>query len=297
MLNAMTVDLEDWGQSVLDPRLPVTDRVVGNLDRVLALLDELSVKATFFALGKVCEKFPQLLPAIAKAGHEIASHGYGHELVYRQSPRDFREDLARSIAIIEDQTGQRPAGYRAPAFSITSRCPWAPAILEQLGFRYSSSIFPIPGRRYGLPNAPASPFRWPGCRLMEFPLTTVEMLGRRWPACGGGYTRLLPSPVLEAILRHVNRQGRPAVIYLHPYELAVGEVASFRRDGVPVHWLRHLTQELWRGRVADRLRRLLTAAPFGTISDALAETPILRAEPATPRAPARPATPTTALDT
>ncbi len=121
MLNAITVDLEDWGQSVIDPALPVTDRVLRNTDRVLELLDEHGLRATFFALGRVCEAFPGLLPRIAQAGHEVASHGYGHELIYRITPKAFREDVRRSAELIAEQTGRRPIGYRAPAFSITER--------------------------------------------------------------------------------------------------------------------------------------------------------------------------------
>jgi polysaccharide deacetylase family protein (PEP-CTERM system associated) len=229
------------------------------------------VRATFFALGRVCERFPALLPAITDAGHEVASHGYGHELVHRQSPDAFAADVARSIEVIEQQTDRRPIGYRAPAFSMTRQTGWAGPILAGLGFRYSSSIFPIRGRRYGQPDAPRVPYRWPSCDLIEFPLTTIRMFGRNLPVCGGGYTRLLPAPILASTIGLLNRRGQPAVIYLHPYELAAEEVSSFCRRGIRASHKRKLTQSLWRSRVQGRLCRLFEEFPFSTMTQALAD--------------------------
>lgn len=295
MLNAMTIDLEDWGQAVLDPSHPVTGHVVENVRRVLDLLAAHRVQATFFALGKVCERFPRLLPDVAAAGHEIASHGYGHELIYNQTPDAFASDVRRSIDIIEAQTGRRPVGYRAPAFSITRQSLWAGPILAELGFRYSSSVFPIEGRRYGIPDAPRRPYRWPNCGLIECPLTTARLLGRNFPVCGGGYTRLLPAPVLAWAIRRLNRQGLPAVIYLHPYELAPDEIGSFRKGGTHMSWRKSLTQSLWRSRVAPRLARLFSEFEFTTMSRVIAENEILAspatlAPPVTDRIPCWPAT-------
>jgi polysaccharide deacetylase family protein (PEP-CTERM system associated) len=269
MLNAMTVDLEDWPQAVLDPRLPVSDHVVRNAERVLELLGRHGVRATFFALGKVCERHPRLLPAIASAGHEIASHGYCHELVYRQSPAEFAVDVQRSIDIIEAQTGQRPVGYRAPAFSITRRSLWAGPILAEAGFRYSSSVFPVRKRRYGIPDWPALPGRWPHCDLVEFPLTTLSVLGHRLPTCGGGYMRLWPLAVHAQAISRRNLDGSPAVIYLHPYELAPEEIQAFRQAGIRVRWQRQLMQSLWRSRVEPRVNALLDRFAFGTMRQAL----------------------------
>lgn len=285
MLNAMTIDLEDWGQAVLDPAHPVTRHVVDNLRRVLDLLSAHGVKATFFALGKVCEQFPELLPDVAAAGHEIASHGFGHRLVYHQTPSAFADDVRRSIDIIEAQTGCRPAGYRAPAFSITRQSLWAGPILAELGFRYSSSVFPINGRRYGIPDTPRGPYRWSNAELIECPLSTVRIVGHNVPVCGGGYTRLLPGPLLSWAVRHLNRRGLPAVVYLHPYELSPGEVASFRNQGTRVTWHKSLTQSLWRSRVPTRLARLFSEFQFATISQVISETTI-----ATPGSTAEPQT-------
>lgn len=271
MLNAMTIDLEDWAQGVLDPGFPVSDRILGNTERVLSLLDRHHVRATFFALGKACERFPQLLPMVASAGHEIASHGYGHELVYRLSPEGFEQDVRASIAIIESQTGRRPVGYRAPAFSITKRSLWAGPILAKLGFRYSSSIFPIHKRRYGIADWPSLPVHWPGCPLLEFPLTTLSLAGNRIPVCGGGYMRLFPSVIHEYAIHRHNKAGHPAVVYVHPYELAPEEVKSFRQDGYSFSRKRALMQSLWRSRVEPRLERLMDRFAFGTMDEALSQ--------------------------
>ncbi len=267
--NALTIDLEDWPQAVLDPSLPVTRRVVGNVGRLLDFLDRRQVKATFFALGKVCECFPQLLPRIDAAGHEIASHGYGHELLHHLSPDQFRSDLRRSIEIIESQIGQRPAGYRAPAFSITARTRWAGPILAELGFRYSSSIFPVRKKRYGIPDAPRVPHRWPDCPLVEFPLATLRVLGANIPVCGGGYLRLFPGWVHAQAIRRLNAAGHPAVLYLHPYEFAPDEVRGFRNSGFQFPTRRYLMQSLWRARVPLRLERLLAGFPFAPIQQVL----------------------------
>ncbi|MCL2330066.1 MAG: DUF3473 domain-containing protein [Phycisphaerae bacterium] len=269
-VNAMTVDLDDWAAAVLGPDQPVTEHVVANVQRVLDLLSQAGVRATFFALGRVCEQFPQLLPAVAAAGHEIASHGYRHERIYRMTPGQFEEDLRRSIEIIESQTGQRPIGYRAPAFSITRASLWAGPILAKVGFRYSSSIYPIRKQRYGIADWPTVPTKWPDCDLIEFPMTTLRLGGRNWPIGGGGYMRLFPSVITAHAIKRTNRQGQPAVIYLHPYELAPGEVRRFIQQGFHVTRIRQFTQELWRSRVVPRLSRLLDEFRFGPMSESLA---------------------------
>lgn len=271
MLNAITIDLEDWAQAVLDPALPVTDCVLANTDRILQFLDRYRVKATFFALGRVCEQFPSLLPMIASEGHEVASHGYGHQLVYHLSPEEFEADVRLSAELINAQIGRAPLGYRAPAFSITRHSLWAGPILAKLGFRYSSSIFPINKQRYGIREWPVAPEKWPVCDLIEFPLTTLSVAGMRIPMCGGGYTRLWPSRLHALAIARRNAAGCSAVVYVHPYELAQDEVRWFMRSGVRVGWRRAFMQSLWRSRVEPRLRVLLDRFAFGTMSDALAE--------------------------
>ncbi len=291
VVNAFTVDLEDWAQGLLGGETPITSRVVSNVERMLALLERHNVKATFFALGKVCEKFPELLPRVAQAGHEIASHGYGHDPVYNMTPESFREDVRRSMDIIGEQSGAAPVGYRAPAFSITRRSLWAGAILAELGFKYSSSIFPIRASRYGIVGAPAFPFEWedwstarqagvPGAArkpearspkpdLIEFPMTTLAFVGRRWPVCGGGYLRLLPTCFLKSAIRQAHRQGQPAVVYMHPYELDVSEVGELRRAGWRFGRKTALTQSLFRCFIKQRLADIFRTFKFAPLREVL----------------------------
>lgn len=267
--NCYTVDLEDWGQSTLGPDTPITDRVVRNTARNLAILAECSVRATFFVLGKVAEKFPQTIRDVQAAGHEIASHGYGHELVFDLTPERFRDDVQKSLDILAGITGLRPVGYRAPAFSITERSLWAPQILAELGFKYSSSVFPFAGRRYGIPTAPRFIHVWDSCALVEFPMTTARFLGRNRPVCGGGYFRLLPGMVARAAIRRVNREGRPAVIYMHPYEIDVYELRELKAAGWRFSAKTHFMQALFRGRIEGRLRKLFAAFRFATMAEIL----------------------------
>lgn len=269
VVNAMTVDLEDWAQAVLGTRLPITTRVLRNTDRVLSLLDRYRIRATFFALGRVCEQFPNLLPTIASAGHEIGTHGYGHELLTGMTPERFSKDLARSIEIIETQIGRRPIGYRAPAFSITRDSRWAGPILSEMGIKYSSSIFPIAGRRYGIPDANRFPHQWQTCDLIEFPLATVRRFGRNLPVAGGGYSRLFPEPLLSAAVRETNRQRQPVAVYLHPYELDVNELTELKRAGWSITWRTYINQSLFRGRVRGRLAALFSKFRFTTMAEVL----------------------------
>ena len=267
--NALTVDLEDWPRSALGPHAPITARVVRNTERILELLRRYRVKATFFALGKVCEKYPALIEMVAAEGHEVASHGYGHEYVNTLTPGQFRTDVERSLEIIERQTGRLPVGYRAPNFSLSRYTAWAGPILEELGLRYSSSIFPIAGRRYGIPDAPRFPYCWPNCDLIEFPLSTIRRCGHNLPICGGGYLRLLPGSVVRGAVRVINAAGKPAVIYLHPYELDVTEPAELRRQGWRIGWKVYLAQSLFRGRVRGRLARMFEQFDFAPIAEVL----------------------------
>lgn len=270
MRNCFTIDLEDWGQSTLGPSTPLTDRVVRNTQRMLDLLACHDVRATFFVLGLVAEKFPDTVRAVHAAGHEIASHGYGHELVFHLTPETFRVDVQRSMELIELVTGVRPRGYRAPAFSITERSLWAPPILAELGFTYSSSVFPFAGRRYGIPTAPRGIHRWDSCGLIECPMTTARWLGRNWPVCGGGYFRLLPGWLARQAIRRVNAEGLPAVIYMHPYEIDVHELRELKAAGWAIPPKTHFMQSLFRGRIEGRLRKLFHLFEFETMGEMIA---------------------------
>jgi polysaccharide deacetylase family protein (PEP-CTERM system associated) len=227
IVNAMTVDVEDYFhvrafERVIDSadwdRLPA--RVEPNTDRVLNLFAAKRVSATFFVLGWVAERYPALVRRIACAGHEIASHGYRHEGIDRQSPDQFRADVSRSKLILEDIGGQPVRGYRAPTFSIGRQTWWAYDILAEEGYSYSSSIYPVARDLYGMPDAPRAPFHPVGGSLLELPLSTIRSFGRNFPASGGGFFRLLPYGVSRwAIARAMRQQGNPCTFYCHPWEL------------------------------------------------------------------------------
>src|SRR5579863_8927844 len=211
MANAMTVDVEDYFQvEALSPHFPhecwdkVACRVEGNVDRLLELFHEHGVRATFFVLGWIGERYPKLIRRIAAAKHEIASHGYHHTRADGQTRAGFQQDVQASKALLEDITGVSVIGYRAPSFSIVKSNLWAFEILDREGYAYSSSVYPIRHDLYGIPNAPRFPFYPGGGRLLEIPLSTVTRAGLNLPCAGGGFFRLLPYAVSRANLRRVN---------------------------------------------------------------------------------------------
>ena len=228
MLNALSVDVEDWFQVGAFENVIARDawdslphRVERNSDAVLELFDRAGVKATFFTLGWVAERYPALIRRITDAGHEIASHGWDHKRVFTMSAATFRADLERARIAIEDACGQAPAGYRAPSFSIDKRTPWAHRVLAEEGYSYSSSVAPIRHDHYGWPEAPRFAHRpVEGSELIELPVTTVELAGRRMAAGGGGFFRLLPYRFSSWAISRVNGgETRPAVFYFHPWEI------------------------------------------------------------------------------
>jgi len=233
MLNALTVDVEDYFQVSAFERYVDRSkwdtyplRVVENTSRVLDLFDEFSVKGTFFVLGWVADRCPALVRDICDRGHEIACHGYGHELVYKIGPERFRADIREAKAILEDQCGVQVNGYRAPSYSITSKSLWALEILVEEGFTYDSSIFPVMHDLYGIPDAERFPhvIRTVAGPLVEFPLTTLPIRlawkKLRLPIAGGGYLRLLPVELLRYGVRRINEgEQQPTVLYFHPWEI------------------------------------------------------------------------------
>jgi len=229
VVNAMTIDVEDYFHvSAFDRVLTRDDwpeqksRVEANTHRLLSLLADHQVRATCFVLGWVAERCPALVRAIAAAGHEVASHGYWHRLVYSQTPEEFRADLQRARAVIEAASGTRLRGYRAPSFSITAQSLWALDVLAEEGYEYDASIFPIRHDRYGLPTAPRHIFRvrCAAGDLVEVPGSTVHVAGLTLPVAGGGYFRLLPYAWTRWGIDRLNRVERqPAVFYLHPWEI------------------------------------------------------------------------------
>jgi polysaccharide deacetylase family protein (PEP-CTERM system associated) len=274
--NAFTVDVEDYFHVAALASAVSRDswhsresRVERNTERLLALLEHKGVQGTFFVLGWVAERSPQLVRQIAAAGHEIACHGFSHQLIYRQSRQEFREDTARAKGLLEDATGRAVLGYRAASFSIVRDTLWALDDLIDLGFRYDSSIFAIRHDRYGIPDASPAPGRVTapsGRSLLEFPMAPASFFGLKVPVTGGGYFRILPYGLTRAGLCRINAAGRPFAFYLHPWEIdpdqpriGVGAVSRFR----------HYTNL---SRCETRLRRLLGEFAFRPMVEVLRAT-------------------------
>jgi polysaccharide deacetylase family protein (PEP-CTERM system associated) len=228
--NGLSVDVEDYYhvEAFADHIRPETwfqypRRVADNTRRVLDLFQELGARATFFVLGYVAEQEPALVREILSAGHEVGCHSHMHRRVWTMTPEEFRDDIRRARAAIEDAGGQKVVGYRAPTFSIGEKSLWAVKILAEEGFAYDSSVFPIRHDLYGMPGVPRFPFRWlfrDGGSLFEIPLLTLRILGRNLPVAGGGYLRILPMWYTRWAMRRIRqREGRPAVVYFHPWEL------------------------------------------------------------------------------
>ena len=223
--NALTIDVEDYFQvSAFAPHIPRSDwptrecRVERNVNRILAMLDQHGTKATFFTLGWIAERYPELIRRIVAEGHELASHGYGHERASEQTAAAFFADINLAKLILEDLAGQEVKGYRAPSFSIGQHNLWAFDCLERAGYLYSSSIYPIRHDHYGMPDAPRHAHAVGG--LLEVPATTLRFLNRNWPASGGGYFRLMPYGLSRWMLRRVNHVDQlAAVFYFHPWEI------------------------------------------------------------------------------
>lgn len=227
-VHAMSVDVEEHFQvSAMDSVIARADwdryrsRVESNVDAILALFDRHDVRATFFTLGWIAARHAAMVRRIVAAGHELASHGSDHVKVHRQTPDEFRADIRRSKAVLEDVGGVPVRGYRAASFSIDGRTPWAHEILAEEGYGYSSSVYPIRHDHYGMPEAPRFAYRpLPDAAFVEIPITTVEIAGRRVPCGGGGYFRLLPYRVSTRALDRVRRaDGQSCVFYFHPWEI------------------------------------------------------------------------------
>ena len=273
-VNAFSVDVEDWYQVAdFDAVVGFADwdryesRVARNTDRILALCDEVGVRGTFFVLTWNAERHPEIVRRIAAAGHEIASHGYAHRLIYEQTPETFRDDITRAKATLEDITGAAVLGYRAPSTSVTPRSLWALDVLLDVGLRYDSSIFPIRDTLYGLPDADRFPHvirRRDGRELLEFPLATTRLFGRNVPLAGGGWLRVFPYRYTRWAMRRVNREGHPAVAFVHPWELDPEQprMRTAGRRGFSTHYVG------LRG-TYGKLRRLFRDFRFAPLRDVL----------------------------
>ena len=257
--NALTIDVEDYFQvSAFAPYIRRDDwgsrecRVERNIDRILQMLKTRDTRATFFTLGWIAERYPALVRRIVAEGHELASHGYGHERASDLSEAAFAEDVGRAKKLLEDLSGVEVQGYRAPSFSIGVGNLWAFDTLARAGYRYSSSIYPIKHDHYGMPDAPRFAHRL-GNGLLEVPVTTLRMFNRNLPSSGGGYFRLLPYALSRWMLRQVNRNdGQAAIFYFHPWEIDAGQP---RIEGIDSKTrFRHYVNI---GRMEDRLAQLL----------------------------------------
>ena len=261
MKNAMSIDVEDYFQvSAFAPHIRREDwdnlpcRVERNVDLILGLLDEAGAKATFFTLGWIAERYPQVVRRLVDGGHELASHGYGHQRASDLTPEQFRDDIVRAKRVLEDIGGVAVRGYRAPSFSINRDNWWAVGELENAGYIYSSSIYPVKHDHYGMPDAPRFPHRPNGeSGILELPPTTVPLMGRNLPAAGGGWFRLLPYPASRWMLRRVNDGDRaPCMFYFHPWEV---DPEQPRQSGISAKTrFRHYVNLR---RMPGRLRRLL----------------------------------------
>lgn len=271
MINCLSIDLEDWYQSIETIKFNewklYQSRIVDETQRILLILKGFGVKATFFVVGYVAEQFPELIEEIEAGGHEIATHGYSHRLVYTQTPPEFEEDIKKSIKAITDVCKLRISGYRAPMFSIVKDSLWALDILARQGIRYDSSIYPTKTYLFGIPDAPRYPYEIElenSRKIIEFPLSTARMWGKNIPFGGGFYFRFWPYRFTRALLRKTNENGNPAIIYLHPFELdpAIPVLKKITRKRKFIHYFNIDSVE-------NKLKKLLSEFRFSTISDVL----------------------------
>lgn len=271
--NALSVDVEDWFQvgafeNVIERKDwgSLECRVERNTDAVLSLFDTAGVKGTFFTLGWIAERYPQLIRRIADAGHEVASHGWDHKRVFLMSAPDFAADLVRARNMLEDISGTSVTGYRAPSFSIDARTPWAHDALAEAGYAYSSSVAPVVHDHYGWPDAPRFAFKpVSGGDLIELPVTTAKFAGRTLAAGGGGFFRLLPYAFSRWAIRQVNAAGQPAIIYFHPWEIDPDQP---RVAGAPIKSkIRHYTNL---SVMAAKLKRLVDDFEWGRVDEVAA---------------------------
>ena len=267
LTNAMTIDVEDYFQvSAFAPYIKRTEwdsrecRVERNIHAILEMLAAQDTHATFFTLGWIAERYPQLVRHVVDNGHELASHGYAHQRASEQTPEVFFDDIDRAKKMLEDLSGQAIQGYRAPSFSIGKGNLWAYDTLLEAGYRYSSSIYPIAHDHYGMPDSPRFAYEVrPG--LTEIPITTVRLLKRNFPSSGGGYFRLLPYPVSRWLLQHVNTHDQqPGIFYFHPWEIDPDQprIAGINRKTRFRHYVNI-------GQTQARLNRLLADFKWGRV--------------------------------
>lgn len=268
-LNAFTVDLEDWFQGLTSTNPQVDlwpsleSRVVVATEQLLDVLRAYQVRATFFVLGYVADRHPSLVERIRGDGHEIGVHGYYHRFVSRLTPSEFATELERSVRAVTRITGEMPLGHRAPYFSINSHSTWAFRVLASQGLVYDSSVFPVRNRLYGYPEAPRFPYRPEGQGLLEFPVSTIRLGRTTVPVAGGFYLRSLPYRFVRWAVGQLNQQGKPAILYMHPWEMDLGQ--NYRR----VTLRERVTHYHGRSGLETKLRRLFSDFRFGPLQSLL----------------------------
>ena len=266
--NALTIDVEDYfmvsafedGVAKSD-WIRFEDRVGRSTMKILEILDARAIKGTFFVVGWIGERNPALVREIHARGHEVACHGFYHELAYRFEENQFRADVRRAKAALEAAIGERVAGYRAPSFSIGPENAWALDVLAEEGFAYDASVLPAPHARGGFEGTPRFPYRTK--RLMEFPMSTLRFAGRLFPFSGGGYFRLFPYAVVRHGIRAANREGFPAIVYLHPWEFDPDQP---RLPASPLNRFKHYVNL---HKTESKFRRLVSEFPFAPCRDVL----------------------------
>jgi polysaccharide deacetylase family protein (PEP-CTERM system associated) len=266
--NIFTVDLEDWYQGneliKLNEKYKYEDRIEYSTNKLLELLDEFSIKATFFVLAHTIESKPELLRQIYNAGHEIASHGYSHELIYNQTRRDFFNETKKSKNILEDIIGSRVNGYRASNWSITEKSLWAIDILQELGFEYDSSIYPTKNYLFGIPNAPVEPYYHKN-GLLEIPPSVFKFLNYKIPFSGGFFLRAMPDSLVRTFLNRLNSKGKSVVFYIHPWELD-----QFQPKDLNIPLKNKIIHYFNINKTESKLRRMFNSGSFVSIENSLA---------------------------
>lgn len=280
MLNALSIDVEDYWKIFscdwLGRDMKPTEAVVRNTKRILGILDSYHIKATFFVLGEVSEKFPALVREIYDLGHEVGVHGYNHSVIYTIDREKFYNEVSDAKKLIEDVLGQRVYGHRAPSFSIMPQTRWALDVLSAVGYEYDSSVFPFAGSRYGWPNFSKDICELElegGRKIIEVPMSTISIFGKSLPACGGGYLRHFPYVYTQLAMNLIKRR-RPAIVYLHPYDLDVekgpAEIEAAIKTTAPKRSKRRHTMQLrQRHTMESKLRRLLSSYEFAPICEVI----------------------------
>jgi len=274
MHNYLTIDVEDYFQVAAFADIVSSDdwdemdqRVQANIIPILRLLKQNSVQATFFVVGWIAEKHPEVVRSIVADGHEIGCHSYWHYKIGDMTPHAFREDTAKAKALLERLCNRKVTAYRAPSYSITKKTLWALDILKEEGFTTDSSVFPITHDIYGIPDAPRFRFTWPGNGMEEYPVSTVVYFGKRIPVAGGGYFRLFPYWFTKMALKRINvKEKQPFVFYLHPWEIDENQ-PRFRH----ARWFSRFRHYNNLGKTMARFERLLGDFSFVPLPDAAKE--------------------------